>query len=72
MTELTERQLEILAQCAGLHGMYDHTRWDTGVLNRLYEKGLVLRSCNGTGKWHATQAGRAALTVSSQHNHTGE
>jgi hypothetical protein len=66
MMKLTERQLEVLAQCARPHGMHDHTRWDTGVLNRLYEKGLALRSCNGTGKWHATQAGRAALTDTSQ------
>lgn len=62
---LTPRQLEILAQCAGPHGMYDHTRWDTGILNRLYEKGLALRSCNGTGKWHATQFGRSVLALSS-------
>lgn len=62
MTKLTDRQLEILKQCAGPHGMYDHTRWDTGVLNRLYEMGLALQSCNGTAKWHATQAGRAVLS----------
>jgi hypothetical protein len=47
--------------------MYDHTRYDTAVLNNLYDKGLVLRSCNGTNKWHATQAGCAALALSS-HN----
>lgn len=58
---MTQRQLEVLAQCAGPHGMYDHTRFDTRVLNNLYDKGLVLRSCNGTAKWHATQAGRALL-----------
>jgi hypothetical protein len=62
---LTKRQLEVLAQCAGPHGMYDHTRYETAILNRLYEKGLALRSCNGTAKWHATQFGRAV--VSSQH-----
>jgi hypothetical protein len=66
MTKLTKRQLEVLAECAGPHGMYDHTRWDTCMLNRLYEKGLALRSCNGTGKWHATSAGRSALSDTSQ------
>lgn len=62
---LTSRQLEILSQCAGRHGMYDHTQYETGVLNRLYEKGLTLQSCNGTGKWHATQLGRLVLSLSS-------
>lgn len=60
---LTVRQLEVLAKCAGPHGMYDHTRYETAILNRLYEKGLALRSCNGTAKWHATQSGRRAIAI---------
>lgn len=60
--KLTERQREILIQCAGPHGMRDHSWNETEILNRLYEKGLALPTCNGTSKWFATQAGRAALT----------
>lgn len=64
MTNLTKRQKEVLARCAGPHGFYDHTRYETLVLNNLYEKGLILQSCNGTAKWHATQKGREALALS--------
>jgi hypothetical protein len=72
MAKLTKRQLEILARCAGPHGMYDHTRYETAILYRLYEKGLALRSCNGTAMWHATQLGRSALSMPSQHHHTAQ
>jgi hypothetical protein len=62
---LTSRQIEILTACAKPHGIHDHTQHETGILNRLYDKGLALRSCNGTAKWHATQFGRLVLSVTS-------
>jgi hypothetical protein len=59
---LTTRQHEILEQCAKRHGFYDHTRHETNILERLWLKGLVIRSVNGTAKWHATQIGASLLS----------
>lgn len=61
MTRLTKRQREMLQACAE-RGIRTHTRYEYAVMDRLYSKGLALLSCNGTDKWHATAAGRAALS----------
>lgn len=58
--KLTARQQEILIQASGPHGFYPHTRGERTILENLWLKSLVLPSCNGTQKWHATQAGRSA------------
>lgn len=61
MMLFTPRQLEMLKAAAGPHGVVIHTQYDAAVMERLFVRELVLRSCNGTAKWHATGAGRAAL-----------
>ena len=60
--KLTARQREVLTQAADRHGVYPHTRGERAVLENLWSKELVLPSCNGTQKWHATRVGRACLT----------
>ncbi len=49
-------------QAAKPHGIYPHTRGDRTVLEHLWLKELVIISCNGTQKWHATGAGRRDVT----------
>ena len=61
MAVLTNRQRQLLEACASEHGTRIHTRADTAVMERLFRKDYVIRSCNGTDKWHATQLGREAL-----------
>lgn len=51
----------MLTQAAKPHGVYPHTSAERTVLENLWLKGLVLPSCNGTQKWHATKVGREAL-----------
>lgn len=55
--KLTARQREVLTQAADRHGVYPHTRGDRTVLEHLWLKELVIPSCNGTQKWHATGLG---------------
>lgn len=59
--KMTLRQREILIEAAESHGAYPHTRGERMVLESLWLKGLVLPSCNGTQKWHATRVGRESL-----------
>lgn len=61
MTKLTERQQEILTRAAERYGVYPHTRAERTVLENIWIKKMVIPSCNGTAKWHATQIGRDAL-----------
>jgi hypothetical protein len=58
---LTQRQREILTQAAEPTGIYPHTVGERTVLENLWKKDLVLPSCNGTQKWHATRLGRALI-----------
>jgi hypothetical protein len=67
MTKLTKRQREILEQAAKPYGVCDHTHHDYRVLSNLFDKDLVFLSCNGSGKWFATQLGTSALAQTEGH-----
>lgn len=60
--KLTERQTEMLRRAASTHGTRVYTRYDDAVMERLFVRDFTFRSCNGTDKWHATNAGRAHLS----------